>query len=503
MRTLYRASRVYTLSYPPSGEWLLVDGRHVERVGAGEPPTADRVVDLPGAAILPGFVDAHVHLTGTGIHHAHPQVGAAATVEELLSVLAGIAADRRRPTLVHGYDETRWPRAEIPSVDELDRISEEPLVCVRADGHVSLANTAALRASGALETTGVERDAEDRPTGRVTQAANDVLRAWYQRQLTDAELEDLQLHGAAIAASRGVTCLHEMSIPRGGDLRDIRVLQGHARRLPVSVVPYVATTDIPQVMDLGLHRIGGDLTLDGSIGARTAAVSEPYADRGDNGVTYLGDDQLAEFFHGAHLAGLQVGVHAIGDTAIEQAVAGWERVYHSLDSRGKRHFRARRHRIEHFELPTASHLERAAMLGLAISIQPSFDAEWGHPGRLYELALGPRRAGAMNPFRDLLERGLEVGAGTDSPITELDPMATVDALEHHHDPAQRLSRAEALRLATLGSSRLAHMEEKKGALEPGMHADFAVYDPDPMAADSVAGLRPILTLSLGREVFAS
>ncbi len=180
----------------------------------------------------------------------------------------------------------------------------------------------------------------------------------------------------------------------------------------------------------------------------------------------------------------------------------WERVYRALDSRQRRHFRARRHRIEHFELPTPGQIERAAALGLAISVQPAFDAEWGHPGGMYEQRLGERRARGMNPFVTLMARGLEVGAGSDSPITPLDPMHGLWALETHHDPSQRLSREDGVRLYTQGSARLAHLEEKKGQLTPGMQADFAAYETDPMTADDVRDIRPVLTVSRGRDVFA-
>jgi predicted amidohydrolase YtcJ len=264
----------------------------------------------------------------------------------------------------------------------------------------------------------------------------------------------------------------------------------------------VASTDIPFVMDFGLPRIGGDLSLDGSIGARTALLSEPYVDSPESGAQFVPEDELVEFFHNAHLAGLQVAVHAIGDGAIEEALRAWERVYGALDSRGRRHFRARRHRVEHFEMPTQGQVERAAMLGLAISVQPAFDAEWGHTGAMYERRLGEERARAMNPFRTLMARGMAVGAGSDSPVTPLDPMAGIGSLERHHHPAERLSRDEAVRLFTFGSALVANLEEKKGRLEPGMQADFAAYEDDPLDADDVEGLRPVLTVSLGREVFA-
>jgi predicted amidohydrolase YtcJ len=293
-----------------------------------------------------------------------------------------------------------------------------------------------------------------------------------------------------------------MAIPASHGRREVEVLLQHRAQLPAEVVVYVAENDIPWVLDMGLETIGGDLSLDGSIGARTAAVSDPYVDGAGTGVLYEEDDQLAQFFHNAHLAGLQTAVHAIGDAAIEQAVHVWERVYQSLDSRQRRHFRARRHRVEHFEVTGPGVIERAAVLGLAISVQPAFDAVWGHAGALYEQRLGRERAAAMNPFTTLVSRGLTLGAGSDSPMTELDPLLSLWALENHHDPSQRMTREEAVYLCTTGSATLAHQEEKKGRLEPGMHADFAVYETDPLAIDDPRGIRPVLTVSRGREVFA-
>ncbi|MGZ8629734.1 MAG: amidohydrolase [Actinomycetota bacterium] len=502
MKTLYRATRVHTLAHPATGEWLLVDGRHVQRVGVGDPPEADRVVDLPGATILPGFIDTHVHLTATGLSLSDAAVEVARSREDLLAIAGARGAEGEGPLLLLGYDESRWERPEIPSLAELDAACPRPLVIRRADGHVALANRAALEGAGVLDLTGTERDATGEPTGRVTRRANEAVGAWALSSTNDHERQDLQLRAAALAASRGITSVHEMSMPRWNGPRDLDVFLRHRARLPVDAVPIVATTDLGVAIDNGLAAIGGDLPVDGSIGARTAWVHAPYSD-GGSGAGYLGDDEMAEFFHGGHAAGLQVGVHAIGDRAIDQVLTVWERVYQALDSRERRHFRARRHRVEHFEMASTPQVERAAMLGLAVSVQPAFDTTWGGPGGLYEQALGTDRATGMNPFRTLLERGVEVGIGSDAPITPLDPMAAVEALERHHDPTQRLSRLEAMRLQTIGSSRLGHQEDKKGALAPGMHADFAVYDVDPLEVLSLEDLRPVLTVSLGREVFAA
>lgn len=504
MRTLYRVSRVRTLAHPPTGEWVLVDGRHVERVGAGDPPTADRVVELPGATIVPGFVDAHVHLTGTGIHHQAPEVGRARSAAELLEAVRGVLERRTGPTLVHGWDESRWERREPPTRAQLDALTDRPLAVVRADGHLSLANAAALTASGAEAFPGVERDPEGVPTGVVRAEANVALQRWFAANLSRHDLEELQLSAAALAASHGVTCVHEMSMIDQRGVRDLEVLLAQRERLPVDVVVYPVTTDVSLAMALGMPRVGGDLPVDGSIGARTAWLREPYRDAGHRGTAFLAGEELAAFLRDGHHAGLQVGVHAIGDAAIAAVIDAWEGVYRALDSRGRRHFRARRHRIEHAEMLDPGLLERAAMMGLALSVQPSFDATWGGPGGLYEQALGAERARGMNPFRSILARGMEMGAGSDSPIVTIDPMAALAALERHHDPAQRLLREEAVRVHTIGGARLAQQEGKKGSLEPGAHADLVVYPADPLDPEvPLDGLRPLLTVSLGREVFAS
>jgi predicted amidohydrolase YtcJ len=504
VRTLYRARLIRTLGHPSTGEWILVDDRHVQRVGSGDPPPADRVVELPGATVMPGFVDAHVHLTGTGLSLADGDVRSARSAADLLAIAKRRSTGPGDLTFIGGFDETRWDDPSLPTMAELDALGGRPLVIRRVDGHAALANGAALAAADVLSLSGIDRDDEGNPTGRVTQEANARLGKWSTLRLPEPAVQGLQLRAAAVAASRGITTVHEMSMPQEHGLRDLEIFLDHRHLLPVDSTVLVATMDIPQVMDLRLSSIGGDLPADGSVGARTAALAAPYADRDHAGVLYYTDEELMQFFQGGHHAGLQVGIHAIGERAIDQILVAWEHVYASLDSRGKRHFRARRHRVEHFELVSGEQVERAAMLGLAISVQPAFDAAWGSPGGLYEVGLGPGRAGAMNPFRSMLDRGLELGAGSDAPITPLDPLAGIDAFENHHNVQHRLSRAEAVHVWTTGSARLAHQEDKKGVLEPGMHADFAAYDVDPMeAAGVLAGIRPVLTVSLGRDVHAA
>jgi predicted amidohydrolase YtcJ len=504
VRSLYRARRVHTFGHPPTGEWVLVDGRHVERVGAGDPPSADRIVDLPGSTIVPGLIDAHIHLTSLGLSAQNEDVEATGSAAELLS----IARDRAHGVsdelvALQGYDETRWADPTLPSLDDLDAASPAPLIIRRTDGHVALLNGAALSLADALDTPGVERDGDGRPTGVVTGTANRAVGHWAATARSAHQIEALQLAGAARAASQGVTTVHEMSLPLEFGALDLETLLAHRRDLPVSVEIVLGMMDVPKAVELGLGAVGGDLAADGSLGARTAAIGDPYSDAPGRGALAFDDEILEGFFRDGYDAGLQVGMHAIGDRAIEQVLGAWERIYRRLDSRERRHFRARRHRIEHFEMPTLAQIERAAMLGLAISMQPAFDAAWGYPGSLYERRVGPDRAWAMNPLRTILDRGSELGVGSDAPVVPVDPWATVRAMETHHDPTQRVDRVDAIRIHTTGSARLAHQEAKKGVLEPGMHADLAAYERDPLAVEDVEGLRPTLTVSRGREVWLS
>ncbi len=503
MRTLYRASMVHTLSYPPRGEWVLIDGRHVQRVGSGEPPQADRVVELPGTTIIPGFVDAHVHLTGTGVHHQAPEVAGARSVHELLEILRKVVKDKDGPVLVHGYDESKWDRTELPTIAELDGVTEQPLAVVRVDGHLTLANLRGLQDSGALDVDGAERDADGRPTGKVTSEANVRLRHWFQQHLADHDVEELQLDAASLAVAHGVTCIHEMSMPKERGMRDLEILLGHRARLPLDVVPYVATTDVGRVLDLGLRRIGGDLPVDGSIGARTAWLFEPFADHEGSGAGYFGDDELAEFFHGAHLAGLQVGVHAIGDAAIEQVVRTWERVYQSLDSGSGATSGPAATASSTSRWPTGAWWSGPRRWGSPSRCSPRSTPSGATPAACTSRGWAEEGRADEPVPRPSLTEGSRWGRARTRRSRSIDPLAGVAAFEAHHDPAQRLRREEAVRVYTLGSARLAHQEDKKGSLEPGKHADFAVYEEDPSWPTRSRAFARSSPCRLGRDVYAA
>jgi predicted amidohydrolase YtcJ len=475
---------------------LVEAGRIAAVVPAAQAPTLrpDRVVDLGDATLLPGFVDAHVHLSATGLAlHGADLHGAAHPAELLERVRA--AADRLPdgPIWGDGWDETRFGRAALPSPAELAAAAGgRPVYLARVDGHQGLATLDLLGAAQALEAPGCARDAAGAPTGVVIDEANHRARRHALAALPDATLVAAQDAALALAARRGVASVHEMAGPDIGGRRDFELLLDRVERLPVEVVGYWGDADLDYVAERKLAQVGGDLFLDGSLGSHTAALSAPYEDQPDTrGVLYHDDAELTELYVRATLAGIQVGVHAIGDAAIGQALRCARRAVRTV---GPTAFTACRHRIEHVELLGSDGADRLAELGLAASVQPAFDAAWGGPDGMYARRLGPRRAKSMNPFADLWRRGVPTGGSSDSAVTPLDPWHGVAAAVHHHRASQRLGPAVAVEVFSLGGRVLARQERACGRVEVGQRADLTAFPGDVLAADP-------LTLEGGEAIF--
>ncbi len=482
----------------------VADGRIAAVAPAAEARSlgADRVVDLGDATVLPGFVDAHVHLTTTGLALAGAglrEVRSAAELLERLRVPAAASPDG----LVwgDGYDDAHFDEPGLPTPDELARAAGGRAVYVsRVDGHQGLATLDLLEAAGALHAAGCERGPDGRPTGVVRDEANHRARRHALARLPDRAILAAQDAALAEAARRGVTCVHEMGGPAISGRRDFELLLDRAERLPVEVIGYWGEADLAYAASRKLGQLGGDLLLDGSLGAHTAALSAPYADRPDTaGSLYLDDGELTELYVRATEAGIQVGVHAIGDRAIGQALRCARRAARVAGSGA---FAACRHRIEHAELLGLDGVERMASLGLAASVQPAFDAAWGRPGGMYVARLGPRRAKSMNPFADLWRHGVPMGGSSDASVTPLDPWRGVAAAVHHNRPSQRLGLPVALELFTLGGRLLARQERLSGRLAPGQRADLTAFAGDVLATDpaKLVGAEALCTLVAGRLV---
>jgi predicted amidohydrolase YtcJ len=256
---------------------------------------------------------------------------------------------------------------------------------------------------------------------------------------------------------------------------------------PAKWYPKICEREPAIAKALGLPYVGGDVFLDGSLGSGTAALVEPYHDRAGCGTLMHEDAEVERYFADAERLGISAGVHAIGDRAIEQCLASWEKVLGGRPSPRNRHF------IEHFEVATPDQIARCARLGLFLSMQPQFDAAWGAPGGMYAARLGPERARSMNALRSARRAGVVLAGGDDSPVCRLSPLEGMRAAVDHHNPNERLSVEDALLMYTYDAARFGHVEDRTGRLAPGYAADFVVLDGDPIARRSFAGVRVLET----------
>jgi predicted amidohydrolase YtcJ len=479
MRTLFSGGRVVT----PGGvaDWALaVDGGIAGAGGASDAPAADRVVDLDGGVLLPSFCDAHVHLPATGLYAAGMDFRGETSSGAILHAFAERA---RQPgaILYGGNFEDPLDRPLTAALLD-DSVGERPALLARADMHSCVVSSALLRELDVAGLEGVDV-AEDRPTGYLREQAAAEAWRWFDASLPREQQKTAIRSAIDLAYSKGVTSVHEMFVAewRGWDSLD--VFRDAVEGAALDVVLYVATDDVSRVREMGLPRIGGDYFLDGSFGSHTAWLTRPYDSpppegSPPNGISYRDPGELFELFREAQASSLQMGVHAIGDAAIEQAITAWEKV---AAEAGEDAVRSLGHRIEHFECASDDHIERAAGLGLRASVQPAFDHYWGGSDGLYARRIGAERALDMNRFGTMAARGLTMGAGSDSTVTPLDPFLQMASLRGHHVETERLSAAAALEMHTTGSRELAD-DGSAGRIAPGRSADLVLVDRDPLAA---------------------
>ena len=466
----------------PLAEGVLVRGGRIALVGTSREVLAERgphteVIDLKGRALLPGFIDTHVHLISTGLSMMGPRLESCRTLSQVLGALAAEA--ERQPTIVkasglepeagsNGLHLTRW---------DLDRIIPFKMAyVVRRDGHSVVVNTRTMeKLALPPNTPGIDGDST---TGESTGILRGDARRIAGERLTSITGNDRQeaIRRATHKAARvGITTVHALDggWPRGHE--DIQTLLSLEPSLPVKIVVYYQTKDVGKARELGLPRIGGCLLVDGSIASHTAALTAPYDDDPDaEGVLYFSNQELRTFIREAHSSGLQISMHAIGDRAIEQLLSVYETVL------GEQPRTDHRHRIEHFLMAQPGQVQRAARLGLGVSMQPAFLHFSEERPNLYRERLGEERARQVNPLRQSVEAGILLAGGSDSFVTPMDPLLGVHSAVNDHAPENRLTPQQALEVFTINGARLAFEESEKGSIRPGKAADLVVLGENPL-----------------------
>ncbi len=466
-----------------------------------------RVVDLQGRAVVPGLVDAHLHLLSYAINLDTLAVD---RLDSLAAVREAVAAESsRRPPgswiTGRGWDQDRWVERREPTRWDLDQVApDHPVFLLRNCNHVAVVNSIALRMAGIDRETPdpaggrIDRDpATGEPTGMLREQALALIYKVMPAPTHEAK-RTLLRRAMHEALSYGITQVYSDDVDRyaGGfdQAEDLfRALVG-PDGIPLRVTQMIPMGLLDEAVARGIFTGAGDewyrygqvkMFADGSLGARTAALLEPYADDPENQGIYIHErEAFMEMVARAHGVGNQVGCHCIGDGAAQlflDAVEEAQRRAPRADAR---------HRLIHGQILSEPLMDRMAALGVIGDIQPVFlksDGYW------YRDRVGPQRARTSYAWKSLLQRGVALCGGSDCPIEPLNiwygiyAAVTRQDLNGHPeggwDPAQRLSVAEALDLHTTGAAYANFEERFKGSLRPGMAADLAVLDRNPFTCD--------------------
>lgn len=485
--TLYRNGSVYSAA-DPYATAMLVDGGTVAWIGSEHAATsiADstmQVVDLDGRLVAPGFVDSHAHVTQTGLALSSLDLTGCASLAELLDAVALASRQTAGPLLGHGWDETQWPENRAPSAAELDRAAAGAEVFLtRADVHSAAVSGALAARLGLSKLAGWSED------GTVSREALEQARMAVQVPAAGRR-EELQRRALQHAASRGYVALAEMAAPQLGPAEDLLGLLALSEsEAGPRILPYWGElmTSAEQVSETRerfsgrLRGLGGDLTMDGSIGSHSAAVTDGYADRpGNHGTLYLETGAAARHLELTARQGIQAGFHVIGDAALLRVLDALDTVAERI---GQAAVRSARPRLEHVEMVPEEALERLLRHGVTASMQPLFDAYWGGDKGMYATRLGAETALSMNAVGTLQTAGVPVAIGSDAPVTEQSPWATVKAcLEHHNRHEQISARAAFLAHTRAGWRAAGERNPMEGQLAPGTPATFAVWDVDELS----------------------
>lgn len=493
---------------------------------------ARRTADLGGATVLPGFVDAHSHLAWTGMVAALVDLSECRTRDAVLDAVRRAAAAVPGDGWVDlaGYDQR--PLGAHLTRDDLESAAPGRRLYVRhTSGHACLVSDAVLATVTDDELAaggpGVVRDASGRPTGLLEEGAMAIARARRLPYTVDEIITAVETAGRECLA-QGITMVAEAGIVTdlaGSSPVELAAYQvaREQGRLPVRVQAMVpaamlrpsgaaAGDGIVRAIDLGLRTGLGDdmlsigalkLWLDGGMMARTAALTEPYVTSdgsgGGTGQLAFGDEELAALILDAHRAGWQLAIHAIGDAAVDQAVAVVAAAQAAHPRPGARH------RVEHCGLVRPDQLPGLAEAGLAAVVQPTFLHAFGDD---YSAIMGPERSGWMYRGRSFLDHGIPLAGSSDRPVADGAPLRAIQFMVERTSsgglavgPDEAVTVDEALAAYTTGSAYACRVDDVAGSLAPGKLADLVVLAADPRAVEpSAIAAIPVVATVLGGEV---
>ena len=481
--------------YPDAGsrthfEALAARNGRVTDIGSNErilslKSNSTQIIDLHGQTILPGFHDSHIHLLNYGMLLRTLDLSRSRSIEEIKKLVARPSTNGTPETWIlgRGWDDEKLRERRYPTRDDLDLSNPNPVFLKRICGHVAVANSAALSLAGIDNATPspsggqIVRDSQGKPNGVLKETAIELVERVVPESIEEAK-EALVLASRNLA-KLGLTSLHCI-ISGLTELNALRELK-REEKIPQSIYAIIPAKLIDDLTSLGLSRKtngadfrvqGVKLFLDGSLGARTAALSQPYHDDPTTtGMLTTSGEELRRIASKARDLDLQLCIHAIGDRAVDLAVQLLGEIF---GTEGCRHLR---HRIEHASVVTDRSMKEMQRLGIIASIQPRFvySDSWARD------RLGLRRLAELYPFASMSNAGIMLTAGSDCPVEDPNPFEGIWAAVARPGLGgkERLTLGEILACYTKNPAYASFSENFGGTLGPGNVASMVVLDRDP------------------------
>lgn len=493
--------------------------------------SSTEVIDLVGKMVLPGLIDSHLHMVGTGemlskINCRTPPM------KSIADIVAAVkrkveAAKPGEWILGRGWDQAKLSEHRNPTRWDLDEVSpENPVWLTRTCGHVSVCNSKALEIAGVDSGTPqpvggkIVKDEKGEPTGILQESPAYML---VSRHIPPPDLESTMeaIRLASKAFSEvGITSVIEAGIEnlairayqrvrKEGNLtvRVNMMLRGRLRSSDETVEEGVARiSDFPMLTGYGddlLRFLGLKLLIDGGIGGRTALLRESYEGEPENfGIMTMPEEELQSLVDAGNLAGMMVGVHCAGGRAMDIVMNAFEKTDKIRPIKG------RRYSLIHAYQPNERIFEKCRELGVVVASQPSF---LYYLGDSYYENVGPERSKWLKPHRAWIDSEVIVASGTDSPVTPYTPFPSLWASIARRTEVkgtlmgneQRITREEAIRMYTISGAYHTFEEGLKGSIEPGKLADMIVIDRDILACpeDDIKDTKVLRTILGGKTVY--
>lgn len=520
--------RILTMDHErPSASAIAIRSGKIAAVGddvmvrAAAAPGSEEI-DLNGRTATPGLYDAHSHpgLVGQALGDLDLASPPNRSIADIQALVAQAASNQAPNTWIvgRGYDQARLEDQRHPTRQDLDAVApDHPVILIRACHHIAAANSRALATAGISRNTPdpdggtIDRDADGEPTGVVREAAEELVRA-AKAPLTVDEMKAAVVRGGNAFLASGVTSTAEAGVANPTQFLAYQQLWASGE-LPIrTYLMMMMDETLEPLMQLGITSGFGDdwlqiglvkLFSDGSIGGRTSRMHQPFDGEPDNvGLWMMPPDDLKAKVLRAHKAGFQVGIHAIGDAAIDLVLDAYDEAMEAFPRPNPRH------RVEHCSIIDERILDRIAKLGVIPIPGTSF---LYHFLAAYSENLGTDRLRYAYAMASFKKRGIIAAASTDAPVVPTSAMIGLQMMMTRKDvsgkpvwPEENVGLDDALRAYTVHGAYASFQENRKGTLKQGMLGDVTVFEMDlhSVAPENIGEVQVEYTIIDGQVAFA-